>query len=339
MTFFIDYLTGPAAIETGKPVESTWKPPASFTQISSNLKILKPEIVPGNVQQKVFVLAIISSSPKNILQRNAIRHTWGKYQKQNGAIADLKWKTVFMMGRTFRGIRDREVEKEAEKYGDIIRGSYLDRYDSITTKVLMAYNWAITIKCAYVFHGDDDIYVSFPNLIRWLTATQIPDPLYGGFVITGTVHRTKSNRHYVDPASFAEKDYPLYCKGALYVMSWKLLPSLVTASKSFIRITPDDAYIGILMRELGVQPYSIPGIKHRRLLTYFLKFVNPCYFKDLLAISDSLTHKQIYYVHRLIHQDSWFCIPDWIVGIMPFVTACLVTWYFLRVIRLVYPVQ
>ena len=308
-TILIEYLSGPVALETGFAGKHMSVPPTA-TQKSHNLTvltILDPEIVPEKTHHKIFLLAIISSSPQNIKQRNAIRQTWGKYRRQTGKIADLKWRTVFMMGQTFRGVRDREVEKEAEKHGDIIRGNYRDTYRGITTKLLMAYNWAAQTKYEYVFHGDDDIYVSFPNLIRWLTTTEkLPDRLYGGFVITGSVHRSKSHRHYVDRAVFAEDAFPYYCKGAHYVMSWKLLPSLVAVSRKVPRIHADDAYVGVLMREIGVQPSNIPGMKHRRLLTYFVKFLNSCYFQELIAIGDSLTYKQMYYVYRLVHNGNWF---------------------------------
>lgn len=267
----------------------------------SNFEIISPITEPrGYLEQPLFLFVIVSSSPnkrENVDRRNMIRQTWGNFKKTHKRI-DQPWKVVFMMGKSSTDEMNQAIMAENEKYGDLLIGDYKDDYRSITTKLLMAFKWASQMRCNYVLKADDDVYIDIPKLIDWLNAYGNPR-FYGGVVFSGMVVRDRNHRHFVSREELPLDIYPEFCKGAMSVLSWSLIPKLVELSKKVTRISPDDAYIGILANQLGIYPVRIDGFFQAGWLPWFLDFMSLCQLRNLLAIGDSLSPDQVNYVHQV----------------------------------------
>ena len=267
------------------------------------LPIISPVIQPlVRLQENLFLLIIVSSSPNkriNAERRNMIRKTWAN---SNGAHLpnDATFKIVFMMGKGVTSEMNLVIKEEEQKYGDLLIGDYEDSYRNISTKLLMAFYWATKIKCNYVLKTDDDVYVDIAKLVTWLQGQGEKESLYGGVTYDTVVVRKKSHKHYVSPSDLALDRYPVFCKGFMYVLSWKLIPKMVHLSRQIGRIGPDDAYVGILAHQLGVKPVHIPYFfqnTHMPFLIYY--FINTCELQMLIGIGDSLTPDQLHYIHKL----------------------------------------
>ena len=267
-----------------------------------NLPIMSPIIEPRDFsKQSLFLLVIVSSSPnkqENANRRKMLRRTWANI---NGAHipSDLAWKVVFMLGKPPNHEMNRSIMAEREKHGDLLVGDYKDEYRNITTKLLMAFQWASQIKCNYILKTDDDVYVDIPKLFMWLRTQGDNNSFYGGVLNNGVVVRDKAHRHYVSPEDLSLDYYPVYCKGSMYVLSSDLVPKMVELSKQIKRIGPDDAYVGLLAYHLGVRSVKIQEFFQNSILYLFIGLISTCQFQKLMGIGDSLTPYQVHYIHQL----------------------------------------
>lgn len=264
-----------------------------------NFHIISPYVEPrGYFEEDLFILVVVSSSPKkqeNVERRNAIRRTWGKFDRTQ----KYKWKVVFMMGKDSSKHMNDRIMAEHEKYGDLLIGDYTDTYRNITTKLLMAFQWASRIKCNYILKTDSDVYIDIPKLIKWLIVQRDKNSFYGGVLYRGIVVRNTAHRHYVTKDDLSLDYYPQFCKGSMYVLSARLIPKMVDLSRQVTRIGPDDAYIGILADQLGISPVRIEGLLQKSYLHRFVYFISYCELRDLIGIGDSLTPSQVNYIHEV----------------------------------------
>ena len=267
-----------------------------------NLPVISPIVQPRGFSQKRFFLAVIvSSSPnkeENAIRRKVIRRTWGNVNRTR-VPSNLPWKVVFMMGKPQDYEMNRTIMAEQDKHGDLLIGDYKDAYRNITTKLLMAFQWASQMKCTYILKTDDDVYIDIPKLMKWLLDQRDNNSVYGGVLYTSYVVRDKTHRHYVRREDLSLDHYPVFCKGAMFVISWSLVPKMVDLSKQIKRIGPDDAYVGLLAYQLGVTPVKIQEFFHTDFLSWFVSLISPCQFEKLMGIGDSLTPDQVYYIHQL----------------------------------------
>lgn len=267
----------------------------------SNFDIILPITEPsGYLEQPLFLFVIISSSPnkqENADRRNMIRQTWGNFKRTHKR-GDQPWKVVFMMGKASSAEMYKSIMAEHEKYGDLLIGDYTDGYRNITTKLLMAFQWASKIRCSYILKTDDDVYIDIPKLIGWLNVNGNPS-FYGGVLYSGRVVRNQNHRHFVAKDELPLDRYPEFCKGAMFVVSWSLVLKMVELSRKVTRIPPDDAYVGILANQLGIHPVRINGFFQASWLQWVFDFISFCQLRDVLGIGDSLTPDQVNYVHQV----------------------------------------
>lgn len=286
-----DYFT--QALDRIKDRIELRKFPGKFDIISP---MAKPQ---GYSEQSLFFLVIVSTSPNNANRRTMIRQTWGNLDR-NRLPDDHHWKVVFMMGKAETDETNEAIMSEYQRYGDLIIGNYTDRYRVITTKVLMAFQWASQIRCSYILKTDDDVYVDVPKLAHWLMKVlKKPTSFYGGVVYSGKVVRDKTHRHYISREDLSLDYFPAFCKGFMYVVSWSLIPKMVDLSRHVTRIGPDDAYVGLLAYELGISPVKIKGFLNADWLHWCVSFISFCQLRELLGIGDSLTPDQVSYVDQV----------------------------------------
>ncbi|XP_071827664.1 uncharacterized protein [Apostichopus japonicus] len=217
----------------------------------------------------VFVVSLISSHVRNYKQRNAIRETWGSQHLFFGR--NVRY--VFILGKKEgkNGAMIQElVAKEAQKYGDIVQGNFQESFKNLTLKVVLGLKWTTEFcsDAAYLYKGDEDMFVAWRNVIRFLLETsdkagkEKMSRFFVGSKMRGSPRISNpKDRYYVNESYFAGDFYPLYCSGGSYVISNDIIPELFKKSLSTPLIPIDDAYQGMLTEQIGVHPVDHKGFR------------------------------------------------------------------------------
>lgn len=104
--------------------------------------------------------------------------------------------------------------------------------------------------------------------------------------------RAEESKHHVARDCLAENFYPSYCIGAAYVISTDVPPQMFEAVERRAAFPVEDAYVGILAQEIGLQPADIPGFNFRKKLTNYQR----CDFASAIAIGHSFGLEEFIYV-------------------------------------------
>lgn len=168
-----------------------------------------PDVVPINVYNYTFIsscnkkcretdyagklrlLYIVKSAVHHFDRRLAIRNSWG-FEKR---FSDVPIRTVFLLGiNPGNGHLQTEVEKEQQKYGDIVQADFIDSYFNNTIKTMMGFKWAVTFcpNSKFYMFSDDDMYISTKNVLRFIrNPTQYPEYLATPVVTLKEVKRVQ----------------------------------------------------------------------------------------------------------------------------------------------------
>jgi len=109
----------------------------------------------------------------------------------------------------------------------------------------------------YIFKGDDDVFVNTENIVEFLKDLSIQKRLSlfrGSVLYTSERVDDPSNRYYVNKSIYSKSLYPPYVSGDSFVMSNLMAINLFQASLKARIIPIDDAYLGILLRKIGLKP-------------------------------------------------------------------------------------
>ncbi|OWF49090.1 UDP-GlcNAc:betaGal beta-1,3-N-acetylglucosaminyltransferase 7 [Mizuhopecten yessoensis] len=114
------------------------------------------------------ILIVVKSHVLNTNQRLAIRHVWKNAR-------DKRVRLVFLLGTYSLEGEQWRIEKEVKLYHDIVQGNFVDSFDHITYKIVMAFNW-IDRHCTqadFLLFVDDDFYVYPTAMLTFLR--QLPN--------------------------------------------------------------------------------------------------------------------------------------------------------------------
>ena len=203
-------------------------------------------------------IVLITSSPDHFQHRTEIRNTWcnPKLASQEDSI----WQCIFLVGQTNNSLISSRLKEESLSHQDILQGSYLDTYRNLTSKVMHGLAWVST-KCEspYVLKTDDDCFVNTLLLQQFflLYNTQTVNLYAGNMVVKHEkrkVIRKPNEKWSVSVDDYLPEYYPMYASGSGYTLSFDVLERAVEESQYIKPIPNEDAYIGIVMDHLGIQP-------------------------------------------------------------------------------------
>ncbi|EDO34915.1 predicted protein, partial [Nematostella vectensis] len=214
-----------------------------------------------------YLVVVVNSDPRKLENRQTIRETWGSSHLQREYTISnrdgVKWGVFFAMGKTGDTSLDSKTTREAQIHNDILIGNFRDTYNNLIIKTFMSHRWTVTLKCKFVLKTDDDVYVRLNVFTHWLRLQGSPDRFYGGDIFKDyRVIRdrcSKWRKWAISKAYFSENFYPPYCGGPFHVISSDIVPYLLSYTSLRRPFHVDDAYIGIAMRDLGVEAIGIPG--------------------------------------------------------------------------------
>lgn len=245
--------------------------------------VTQPTLSSNNT--RIFLLILITSGVGKLYseRRNSVRKTWGNKSIKSGW---RNWELAFVIGKALGAQQSEEIRQEAAVFKDILVLNMTDSYNNLVIKIMSELLWTwIYVDPRFILKADDDVYVHIPRLLSWLdnyaNNNFAGDKLYGGFVIgDGEVKREERWKNRVARDCLAKDYYPPYCTGAFYVLSTDVLPSIFEAVEKKPAFPVEDAYMGILAQEIGLQPVDIPGFYFRKKLADYRR----CEFASAIAI-------------------------------------------------------
>ncbi|EDW77212.1 uncharacterized protein Dwil_GK22248 [Drosophila willistoni] len=293
-------------------------------------------------RKKTFLIIAVCSGLGNFVQRQTIRETWGNTTEFNypafekmhrhlkghylmpkaerlrlyseylsGSTNNLRAtvRIVFIVGRSQYEANETStrLHNESEQYNDIIQENFIDSYNNLTLKSIMALKH-ISQSCgnstAYFLKCDDDTFVNVPNLLHFLLGGTIP--LYNDtldyhdrstFLVMSAQNRLNdttevmrghqfcnvlpvsdiSSKWYMPYYMYPRETYPKYLSGAGYLLSIDVVQRLYEASLNTSIVYLEDVYItGLCAQRAHIKRQHHP-------LFSFIHSKHLCSFKGTIA--------------------------------------------------------
>ncbi|XP_068735806.1 beta-1,3-galactosyltransferase 1-like [Montipora capricornis] len=272
---------------------------SSCTQLNFSFSSVVVEPSVSAMESNLFMFVLVTSgvTDKFSVKRNAIRNTW---LKQTGP--NIWWRHAFVLGSVENGdgLSENEIKREAQRYNDILQFSSIDNYNNLVIKVLSGFRWAVTqVDPVFVLKADDDVYIRLPRLMLWLSNFG-KSQFYGGQVTKGAIYvkdlgalvERFSGTNNVSFDCYAEPRFALYPVGAFYVLSSDAIVSLFQKMRKWKVFPVEDAYLGVVARDIGLKPVDIPGFLIRNRHFPYLR----CTWNSLLALGHKFTSSDFYYI-------------------------------------------
>ncbi len=223
--------------------------------IKSTFKyILNPKFRP--CFSNITLLAIVISSPSNFENRLIIRSTWA-----SSRLYFNRMQTVFLIGYKADTYTNYKIKAENAIFKDIVQIDFVDSYQNLTLKTMIAMKWAATYcsNAKFVLKIDDDFVTNMPKLLSYLDRQNLnlKNTLFGYTLFNYPIDRNENSKFYVSKEDYGENYNPNFCLGGAYVFTIDLASSFFQLSKS-VRFFPfEDVYLGFLMKQLNTSIVNI----------------------------------------------------------------------------------
>lgn len=163
----------------------------------------------NGIEERDNIACFVLSSPKNVLERNAIRRTWGSIIKPVFLIAKSDNETM------------RLVISEAMLFNDIIVEYFQDSYVNLTLKTAFAMKHFLRHfkNSTYFLKIDDDVYLNVDNLKKMIDDEKTPkDSIIGRKVTYLKPHREIDSKLYIPHWMFEGDEFSPYIDGPAYLI-------------------------------------------------------------------------------------------------------------------------
>ncbi|KAJ8034433.1 Beta-1,3-galactosyltransferase 1 [Holothuria leucospilota] len=124
---------------------------------------------------------------------------------------------------------------------------FVDTYMNLTLKTIMGMKWMSTF-CAqakFMMKTDDDMYVSYGNIIKYLDQSQKAN-FMTGYVMHGGPIRNPKSKWYMPKKSYPGSKYPPFCSGTGYILSGDVPPKVYFTSLSTPYLYLEDVYVAVM---------------------------------------------------------------------------------------------
>ncbi|XP_017866840.1 PREDICTED: beta-1,3-galactosyltransferase 1 [Drosophila arizonae] len=321
-------------------------------------------------RNKTFLIIAVCTGLNNFVERQTIRETWGNttefnypafaklhahlkgpyqppmekrlqfyadYLKGEGENLTASVRIIFIVGRqSYESHLGNEtlvrLHSEAELYNDIIQEDFIDTYNNLTLKSVMALKHiskSCLKTCAYFLKCDDDTFVNVPNLLHFLLGGTVP--LYndtldyhdrGSMVVMAQRNRLNatsnvmighqfcnvvpvsdvSSKWYIPYYMYQDEVYPKYLSGAGYLMSIDVVERLFEASLNTSLIYLEDIYItGLCANRANIKR------KHQPLFS-FTSSPHLCAFKGSIT-QHQVKEASMVEAYRFVTNYTKICPP------------------------------
>ncbi|EDO35378.1 predicted protein, partial [Nematostella vectensis] len=202
-----------------------------------------------------FLVIMVHSgvhSPVHRHRRDAIRQTYANETYSQGNRL-LLYKVIFVLGFSEDDTINNGTAHEALENNDLIIGDFKDNYINLIIKVFMGFKWIHeNLRTQFVAKCDDDFYLNVPRILDSLLTTPHHQRFFAGRVWwKAYVLRDIKSKHAISKRYYDKKFYPPYCDG-FYVFTTNLLPHFINLTSKYRPFHVEDAYLGILLKHMGV---------------------------------------------------------------------------------------
>ena len=209
----------------------------------------------------VFVTSAISNKP----QRDAVRNTWAKNIRFRSDLRASVRVLFIVGGSALDDITYQELKREESIHRDVIIGNFIDSYQNLTLKTLLALHWTQTFcrSAQFVVKTDDDTFVNVRVLNDVIAElrndTEIK--LVGARTERAVVMR--KGKWKLSDSVYHSKYFPPYCAGAIYIMRSDVIPFLLKSSRNMSCLPFEDVYVtGVLASAAGVTCHGDTRFPH-----------------------------------------------------------------------------
>ncbi|XP_060786962.1 N-acetyllactosaminide beta-1,3-N-acetylglucosaminyltransferase 3-like [Neoarius graeffei] len=261
-----------------------------------------------------FLLLAIKSSPKNYERRAVLRKTWASERLQNGV-----WiRTVFLAGTNGVGFEKRRLNKllelENKRHQDILQWDFMDTFYNLTLKQVLFMDW-MQKWCPtadFFLNGDDDIFANTDNMVDFLKGQDDNDGskhLYIGQLLLDSIPIRDNTSKYFIPEQIEKGDlYAPYCSGGGYLYSRFTARAILQMSQSITLMPIDDVYMGMCLKQAGLQPRDHQGVWADGLIipSNKLDIYDPCHYREII-LGHKFSPHQIFLLWNEIHRKDLDC--------------------------------
>lgn len=222
-----------------------------------------------NNRKEVFLAIMCKSAPLNSKRRQAVRVMWDETVLVDRFYAEHVLESqvyfAFIVGkvRSADAAQDKlindGIEGEANVYGDMVVGDFLDSYTNLTTKLLYTLDWLRdNLQFRYLMMADDDTFVNVFGILQWLVVSPDTNFYAGKLEKDVLVVRDPESKWYVDRGFYGPETYPPYHQGFGYVVSCDAIERAMDYVSGIPLFGIDDTVMGMLMYVVGIQPVNMP---------------------------------------------------------------------------------
>ena len=147
---------------------------------------------------------------------------------------------------------EKELEDEAQAYGDILRVNILENYNTLSEKVCALMEWAAQQSFDYFLKTDHDIFLRLDTIVSELSELGSKENYWRGFAwhdVPPISDTSDKNRDLV----YELGKFPPYTAGALHILSANLVRALSSALPRRYYQNEDQS-IGIWLLPFNVTP-------------------------------------------------------------------------------------
>lgn len=189
-------------------------------------------------------------------RRKALRETWLPSDQHGRLSLELATGLAFrfVIGRDKDGHKMAEIEKEVDKYRDILRVDIEEDYNKLPYKTLAFFKAAFLLFDAdFYVKADDDIYLR-PDRLATLLAKERSSPrTYIGCMKKGPVFRDPNVKWYEPLGDLLGSEYFIHAYGPIYALSAEIVAGLSgLRNDSYRMFSNEDVTIGAWMLAMNV---------------------------------------------------------------------------------------
>ena len=213
----------------------------------------------------IYLFVLVDSAPSHVGHRERIRNTYGAESLlPNG----LRTRTIFMAGQVKDRKMQEKLDEEAQAFGDIIQGNFVDHYRNQSYGNLAALRWLYNTcpETKFIMKTDDDTFFDIFQLVDLLHLQLSPGERMLCVQISkhAPVIRDPAHRKwYMTKQEFPRDFYDPYCTWSSYFFKTSVARKLDQAARSMWEgISINDIYIsGTLPRKLSIPVVEMPLFK------------------------------------------------------------------------------
>lgn len=205
-------------------------------------------------ESSLITVILIHSEPKNSMNRNLIRETWGQ--------SDPKSRILFVLGATNSTLLQHKIIEETDQFHDIIQGNFIDSNQNLAYKHVMSLKW-FTNKCPnvkFLFKADDDIFVNLPTVYDFMKL-YITELNMNNFIICHVMKDGSDVRQRKSKWRVSRKNhfYPAYCSGYAMIYSNDAVRRIYQKAQKTPYFWDDDIHVTGTLRNqsnVSILPYE-----------------------------------------------------------------------------------